>query len=472
MFEDTQTLKTDASETLQEPSESGSRRRGGAGAKSAVAGVALQEAPVQEAPQVLPQPDALLRNTPADPAAETPTKPDGLKRPAAAAPPAPPAQGQAPVRKSRRKLVFAALLAIAAVAGAVYGHYWWTTGRFIEETDDAYVGADTATIAAKVAGYVSAVQVKDNEQVRAGQVIARIDDGDYQLAAQSAADQVATQMATVMRIETQIAAQQASVDQATTQVASAKAAETRTALELKRQQALAANKYASQQTLEQAQAAHEQAVAAVDGAEAGVTVAKTNIGVLQAQEKEAESTLAQMKTALAKAERDLSFTVIKAPFDGVIGNRAIKLGDYVQPAQRLLSLVPLNHVYIDANFKETQLEGIKPGQAVSISVDALPDQTITGEVVSIAPASGSVFSLLPPDNATGNFTKIVQRVPVRIGVPVSVADRDLLRPGMSVVVSINTKQAGAGKSSAATPAAPASPISPIAQAAPRSAVLP
>jgi membrane fusion protein, multidrug efflux system len=147
----------------------------------------------------------------------------------------------------------------------------------------------------------------------------------------------------------------------------------------------------------------------------------------------------ELRTALAKAERDLSFTVIRAPVDGVIGNRAVQTGDYVQTGQRLASLVPLDEVYVDANFKETQLAHLRPGQKVEISVDALPDQAIEGTVASVAPASGAVFSLLPPDNATGNFTKIVQRLPVRIKVPAEVAAQGDLRPGMSVVVSVNTK---------------------------------
>jgi membrane fusion protein, multidrug efflux system len=185
-------------------------------------------------------------------------------------------------------------------------------------------------------------------------------------------------------------------------------------------------------------------VASVAGAAAGVDAAKTNADVLKAQQNEAAQTLKQLQTALARAERDLSFTVIRAPFDGVMGNRAVEAGDveagdYVQGGQRLANLVPLGAVYIDANFKETQLDRLKPGQKAELSVDALPDRTIAGTVVSVAPASGSVFSLLPPDNATGNFTKIVQRVPVRIEVPVTVAEQELLRPGMSVVVSVNTK---------------------------------
>jgi len=176
--------------------------------------------------------------------------------------------------------------------------------------------------------------------------------------------------------------------------------------------------------------------------------------VLAAQRQEAARQQQELQTALAKAERDLSFTVIRAPVDGMIGNRAMRVGDYVQTGQRLASVVPLAEVYIDANFKETQLARLKPGQPVSVSVDALPDHEITGTVASVSPASGSVFSLLPPDNATGNFTKIVQRLAVRIHLPADVTDQRLLRPGMSVVVGVNTKPqptvANNGRSSAAS----------------------
>jgi len=174
-----------------------------------------------------------------------------------------------------------------------------------------------------------------------------------------------------------------------------------------------------------------------------IEAAEANLDVLKAQQQEAARTFDELQTALAKAERDLSFTIIRAPVDGVFSNRAVQTGDYVQTGQRVASLVPLNDIYVDANFKETQLARIHPGQPVSISVDALPDHDIIGRVASLSPASGSVFSLLPPDNATGNFTKIVQRLPVRIEVPAGVAAQRMLRPGMSVVVSVNTRPGAA-----------------------------
>jgi membrane fusion protein (multidrug efflux system) len=332
------------------------------------------------------------------------------------------------------------LVAVLALGfGAYYAHYWWTEGRYLVRTDDAYVGARNATLSPKISGYIVDIAVDDNAQVKTGDVIARIDDGDYRLAVQTAHDQVAVQEATVARLGKQIAAQRAGVDQARAQVVSAKAAATRADLELKRQQDLATRQINSRQQIEQAQANHDQAVASVQAAEAALEAAGANVDVLKAQQVEAVRTLEQFKTAVAKAERDLSFTVIRAPFDGVVGNRAIQVGDYVQPTQRLASLVPLGAIYIDANFKETQVAGLRPGQPVSITVDALPGRTIDGRVASVAPASGSVFSLLPPDNATGNFTKIVQRLPVRILVPEDIADQEILRPGMSVVVGVNTR---------------------------------
>jgi membrane fusion protein (multidrug efflux system) len=204
-----------------------------------------------------------------------------------------------------------------------------------------------------VSGYVSDIVVADNARVAAGDVIARIDDGDYRLAVQIARDQVAVQQASIRRLGQQIAAQEAAVDQAKAQLASAKAGVTLSELELKRQQDLASRQVSSQQLLERAQAAHDQAVASVQASEAAIQSATANVGVFNAQQDEARRTLKQYETSLAKAERDLSFTVIRAPFDGVIGNRAVQVGDYVQPTQRLASLVPLDAVYIDANFKET-----------------------------------------------------------------------------------------------------------------------
>jgi membrane fusion protein (multidrug efflux system) len=357
-------------------------------------------------------------------------------------PEAPPASAKTKIAgalKANRKRVLMGL-ALALLAGAGwYGLNYMTAGRYMVSTDDAYVRADATTLAAKVAGYVASLEVSDNTYVHTGDVIARIDDGDYRLAVAAARDKMATQQATVERIGRQIPAQQAQVEQAKAQLASSQAQATRAQSELERQQALAGKEFASRQTLEQAQSNRDQTAAAVLGAQAAIEQAAANVDVLKAQQQEAARTLNEYQTALAKAERDLSFTQIRAPIDGVVGNRAVHTGDFVQTGQRVASVVPLDEVYIDANFKETQLARLQPGQPVAVDVDAIPGHEIAGEVLSVSPASGSTFSLLPPDNATGNFTKIVQRIAVRIQVPADVAARRQLRPGMSVVVNVNTK---------------------------------
>ena len=353
--------------------------------------------------------------------------------------PATPVGKEQKKRLSRRRIGMALVAILVAAGAGWYGYDYLAVGRFMVSTDDAYVQAYNTTLAAKVAGYLASVPVTDNTYVHTGDVIATIDDGDYRLAVDLAREKVATQEATIARMGHQITAQEAAVEQTRTQLVSAQAAATRTELELVRQNQLVARDASSRQLLEQAQANRDQAVAAVHGARAAIELAAANVDVLKGQQQEAISTLSELKTALAKAERDLSFTVIRAPLDGVIGNRAMQTGDYVQTGQRLASLVPLDEVYITANFKETQLAHLRPGQTASIAVDALPEHTIRGTVESFSPASGSVFSLLPPDNATGNFTKIVQRLPVRIGVPADIAREGSLRPGMSVVVSVNTK---------------------------------
>lgn len=363
---------------------------------------------------------------------------DAVARAAPAAEAAAEAKPAKPGLISRKLLVGVAAAALFAAA-AWYGEHWWTVGRFMVSTDDAYVRAQNTTLAAKTAGYVSSILVADNAAVQAGQVIARIDDGDFRLARDAASEKVLSQEATIARIGRQVESAQASVAQARAQLLSAQAGAAKAQSELDRQQALAAKDYASKQALETALANRDQTAAAVASAQAGVEAALANVDVLKAQQQEAIRQRDELRTALAKAERDLSFTEIRAPVTGVVGNRAMQVGDYVQVGQRLASLVPLDEVYVVANFKETQVARLQPGQKVLVSVDALPEHQIEGTVESFSPASGAVFSLLPPDNATGNFTKIVQRLPVRIHVPEDVAVQRALRPGMSVVVRVDTR---------------------------------
>jgi membrane fusion protein (multidrug efflux system) len=308
-------------------------------------------------------------------------------------------------------------------------------------TDDAYVRANNTTLGARVAGHLAQIAVGDNVAVKAGQLLFKIDDGDYVLAVQTARNKIATQEATITRIGHQVEAQGSAVEQAKAQLVSAEAAVKRTEADFERQQTLSDKGFASKATFEVSLAGRDQAVASVQAAKAALASAQDNVGVIKAQQMEARGQLDELKTALAKAERDLAFTTVVAPVDGVFSNRMVNEGDYIQPGQRLANVVPLDDVYVDANFKETQLRRLKPGQPVDIAVDANKDEKIEGVIASIAPASGSVFTLLPPDNATGNFTKIVQRVPVRIRIPAEVAKQHLMRAGMSVYVTVDTRKA-------------------------------
>ncbi len=394
------------------------------------------------------------RNGAASPAQQQALKPDGP--PAARPPAAGPEDGAAASgtpppaslrRAGRKRFVLLAIALLALAGGGYEGYHWWTVGRFEVSTDDAYVGADVTVVASKVSGYVAEVDVDENQPVSKGDVIARVDDGDYRLAVQQAKDRIAAQQATVSRIAVQIGAAGAAVDQAQAEIAGAKADVQQTSLELDRQTKLVKSAFASRQKLDNARAGHDKAVAALKAAQAQLASAKAEIAVLKAQKVEAEQSLQGLKTALAQAERDLSFTVVRAPVDGVIGNKSVEVGRLVQPGDRLVAVVPLDDVYIDANFKETQLESMHAGQIAEISVDAYPDRTFAGEVKSISPASGALFSLLPPENATGNFTKIVQRLPVRIRLDGTVLRDHVLRPGMSVVVTVDTRT-GAGTATA------------------------
>jgi membrane fusion protein, multidrug efflux system len=344
----------------------------------------------------------------------------------------------APTRSKKTLAIAAAGTAAALVAAYVIGH-WLLVGRFIVSTDDAYLRADMAIIAPKVSGYVASLNAQDNDRVKAGDVLLNIDPEDYKLAVDSARTKAATQDAAIARFDKQIEVQKAVIAQASAQVSSAEADARRAKADLERTRQLAAKDYSTRKSLDAAVADSERTQAAVINAEAGLTSAKANEQVVTAQRSEAVQLKAELAVQLAKAERDLTFTTLKAPFDGIVANRAAQLGQYVQPGTRLLALVPLDRMYVEANFKETQLQKLKPGQLVDIELDADPSKKIVGRVESLAPASGSQFSLLPPENATGNFTKIVQRVPVRISVPTAGLEPGKLRSGLSVVVNVRTR---------------------------------
>lgn len=340
--------------------------------------------------------------------------------------------------RSRRKSIFLGIGAIALMAGVWFAYQYITVGRFIVSTDDAYVGVHMSIISPKVSAYVTDVPIVDNEAVKAGEVLVRLDDGDYRLALDQAKSKLATQNAQILTFDAQIKAAEAAAAQARAQLESAKATVFKTEADFRRTSALTAKDYSTKASLDATIAARDSAHAQAKADEAGIQSADANIALLHAQREQAVEVAKELQVAVNQAARDLSFTVIRAPFDGIIGNRSVQVGDYVTPGKRLAAVVPLDKVYVDANLKETQLGPVAVGQTASVEVDALDGQALKGTVVSVAPASGSQFSLLPPENATGNFTKIVQRVPVRIAVPASEA-KGRLRPGLSVVVGIDTR---------------------------------
>ena len=362
-------------------------------------------------------------------------RPTETPQPSASETPAP------PQKSSRRKRVFAGIALIALLGGGYAGFEWWTNGRFMVDTDDAYVQADLSLVSSKLQGYVSEIPVKANEHVSKGDVLVKIEDGDYRIALQQAQAKLPTLERTLSRIDAQITAAQASVTQAEAELAGAEATLDTARTTQKRVQGLAERSVASQADLDDANGALETAKANRAAAQAAIEGARAQVEVLKAQRDETGSSRQELMLAVDKAQRDLDHTVLRAPFDGTVANIAIEAGELVNVGARLAAVVPDDGLYVEANFKETQLAGITPGETARLSIDALEGHEIEGRVVSVAPATGSVFSLLPADNATGNFTKIVQRVPVRIELP---EDTEGLRAGLSVVVEIDQRTAPEG----------------------------
>ncbi|QPF87206.1 HlyD family secretion protein [Bradyrhizobium genosp. L] len=346
-----------------------------------------------------------------------------------AAPPPAAAKG-----KLRRLLL--AGVAIAALAGATwYGWDYWTVGRFQISTDDAYVKADNTTIAPKVSGYLSAVQVGDNEHVHAGQVLARIDERDFKVALDQAKADVAAADAAVTSKQAQLDVQHSVIEAARATLAVDNATQTFAEQENKRYTDLAGTGYGSVQNAQQAQSRYASAQAAIARDTANLASAQRQVELLKAEIVQAVAASARASALQQQAELNLSYTTITAPIDGVVGNRTLRTGQYVQAGTQLMSLVPATGAYVIANYKETQLTNVRKGQPVEIEVDMFPGQVVRGHVDSLAPASGQEFALLPPDNATGNFTKVVQRIPVKITLDPTQVE---LRPGMSVIPSIAT----------------------------------
>ena len=358
---------------------------------------------------------------------------------------------KAGIRLSGGKLKQAALgLAVIAgiFAGADYGRYYWTTGRYLVSTDDAYVDAHSALIAPKVAGYISDVLVNDNQTVKAGQVIARIDPRDYQTALDQARANVTAAQANIDTLTEQVGQQTLTIEQAKQAAVSDRAALTFAQQNAQRYAQLARDGFGTVQQAQQTQSDSLQKQATLERDTAGIASARKQISVLQAQLDQARATLAQRQANARQAELNLGYTTIAAPFDGTVGARTVQVGQYVQPGTQLMAVVPMHAVYITANYMETQLTNVRAGQPVTINVDTYSGTVVLGRVESVSPASGQQFALLPPDNATGNFTKIVQRIPVKIELDMNDPLAGQLRPGMSVEPTIDTKpQTGAVLSS-------------------------
>ncbi|HML28342.1 MAG TPA: HlyD family secretion protein [Hyphomicrobium sp.] len=339
---------------------------------------------------------------------------------------------------ARRWLVIAAALAV--IGGGAYGGWeYWTKWRFEVSTDDAYVQADVVAIAPQVSGNIVSLYVDDNQHVKAGQVLAVIDQRDYKAAVDRAQAGVQQAQAAIATDEAEITEQQAVIAEAIATIKSDQATETYAEQNNRRFGTLASEGYGSVQNEQEAQSQAATAKATIAKDEAALDAAKQQISTLNAELKQAQAMLAENKAALEQAEINLGYTTITSPVDGVVGARTVRVGQYAQPGTDLLAIVPLNKAYVIANFKETELADVRAGQRVSIAVDTFSDATVQGYVGSLAPASGQEFALLPPDNATGNFTKIVQRIPVKIYIDANDPFAGKLRPGMSVIVTIDTR---------------------------------
>jgi membrane fusion protein (multidrug efflux system) len=351
-----------------------------------------------------------------------------------------PAAAPVAARKLNLRKLLSTGAALAVLAGSAWvGWDYWTVGQYLVSTDDAYVRADSTTIAPKVAGYLLQVLVKDNERVRTGQVLARIDDRDFKVAFDQAEADVAAARATIASKQAQLEVQQAVINAAKATLDVDRAVVTFAGQENKRYTDLATTGYGSVQNAQQAQSRSASAEATLIRDGANLTSAEKQIDLLKAEIVQAGASLARAQALQRQAELNLGYTTITAPIDGVVGNRTLRVGQFVQAGTQLMSVVPAAGAYVVANYKETQLTDVHEGQAVAIAVDMFPDHVVHGHVDSIAPASGQEFALLPPDNATGNFTKVVQRIPVRIALDTGSNNSIELRPGMSVIPTIETR---------------------------------
>ena len=349
-----------------------------------------------------------------------------------------------PLRLAR--LLVRSVLAIVVLLLAVgVGRWWLQEGRWIESTDNAYVQGDIALLSPRIDGDVVAINVADNQTVHAGDKLITLDPTDWQLRldqARSAAQEAEAEVATAQRRVDQAAAV---IGQADAAIAQAQAEATRATADAARFATLVASGGVSRQTDDQAVAEKRKALAALAAAQAQRQAAVDALAVARAQVAQEQVRSAGEAIAVRRAERDLGYTVIRSPMDGVVGNRSAELGEHVKPGMQLIAVTPLpRDLYVVANFKETQLRHMRPGQNVLLTPDIASDLAVLARVESLAPATGALYSLLPPENATGNFTKVVQRVPVRIALdPATAARAGWLRAGLSVTAEVDTRGPGA-----------------------------
>ena len=333
-------------------------------------------------------------------------------------------------------LIFLVALAVLIVITTRWNR--WEGNAEWQSTDDAYLQADLTPIASKVAGYVRALPVQDFERVRTDQVLAEIVDDDYRAAVAQINAGIASAAAQVEALKAQRPLQDANVHAANATVEVVAANLEQNARDLARQERLLKTGSSSTEAGEKLRTTHAQLVAQFEQARAQHSAAARQLDVLAAQQAQAEAALAAQKASLQIAQLNLSYTRILAPQDGVIGQRQVKPGQFVGVGSQITTLTPLPHVWVIANYKETQLTHMSVGESADITVDTFPGRRMRGHVLAFAPGAGSQFALLPPDNATGNFTKVVQRIAVKIAIDDADGLTDLLRPGMSVVARIDT----------------------------------
>ena len=343
-----------------------------------------------------------------------------------------------PSRRAIKRAALALVIALGVAAATDFGYGYLTTGRYLETTDDAYVKADSTIISPKVSGYIAQVLVGDNQPVKAGQLLARIDDRDFRTALKQAQADVAGSEAAVRNLDAQLALQQPIIEQGTADVAAAEANLKFAQEERARYDDLMKTGSGTIQRAQQTDAALREKTAQLQHSQSGLLAAQRKVDVLTTDRAKAVAQLDRARAVAQQAALNLSYTTIIAPVDGTVGARSLRVGQFVQAGTQLMAVVPLNAVYVVANFKETQLTYVRNGQPVEIRIDGFRGATLRGHVDSLSPASGLEFALLPPDNATGNFTKIVQRVPVKIALD-DHSLTGLLRPGMSAEPTVNIK---------------------------------